>query len=187
MVIQVRERTIEEIEEKLTEMNTDLNKISYLESALKATSFSFEIKRFLWGALSELYGNRKMFDRAAKAMANKAAVEPMAKDRIDSYITAAEIYCRVGKVDEADDMFLRASRDGNEEQKRSIKLARKNVYMISAQELERKAKKAHAAKFYEKLIKMNLEDSERLEIKHKLLDTYNALGKFREAKLLEGL
>jgi len=187
MAIQVRERTIEEFEEKLLEMNTNLNKISYLESALKATSFSFEIKRFLWSELSKLYEERKMYDRAAKAMANKASVEPMAKDRIDSYITAAEIYCRIGKVDEADDMFLRASRDGNDEQKRAIKLARKNVYTVSAQELERKGKRAGAAKFYEKLLKMNLEDVERLEIKHKLLDTYNALGKFREAKLLEGI
>ncbi len=45
MVVQVREKTIEEIEEKLTEMSTALNKISYLESALKAVDFSFEIKR----------------------------------------------------------------------------------------------------------------------------------------------
>ena len=187
MVIQVRERTIEEIEDKLVEMNTDLNKISYLESALKATSFSFEIKRFLWGELSELYAGRKMFERAARAMANKAGVEVMFKDKIDSYITAAEFYAKIGKVDDADDMFLRASRDGNDEQKRAIKLARKNVYSVSAQELERKGKKASAVKFYEKLIKMNLEDVERLEIKHKLLDTYTALGKFREAKLLEGL
>jgi len=178
---------MEEIQEKLTEMNTDLNKISYLESALKATSFSYEIKRFLWGKLSELYGDRGMFDRAAKAMANKAGVEIMFKDKIDSYITAAELYSKAGKVDEADDMFLRASRDGNEEQKRSVRLARKNVYLVSAHELEREEKKAHAAKFYEKLIKMNLEDIEKLEIKHKLLDTYNALGKFREAKLLEGI
>ena len=187
MTIQVRERTIEEIEEKLLEMNTDLNKISYLESALKATGFSFEIKRFLWRELSKLYEGRAMFDRAAKAMANKAAVEPMAKDRIDSYITSAELYARVGKVDEADDMFLRASRDGNDDQRRAIKLARKNVYTVSAQELERKGKKASAVKFYEKLIKMNLEDVEKLSIKHKLLDTYRALGKFREAKLLEGV
>ena len=187
MVIQVRERTIEEIEDKLSEMNTDLNKIGYLESALKAMSFSFEIKRFLWGELSKLYEGRKMFDRAAKAMANKAGVEVMSKEKVDSFITAAELYARVGKVDEADDMFLRATRDGNDEQKRAIKLARKNVYLVSAQELERKGKKAHAAKFYEKLIKMNLEDVEKLEIKHKLLDTYTALGKFREARLLEGL
>jgi len=184
MGIQVRERTIEEIEEKLGEMNTDLNKISYLESALKATSFSFEIKRFLWGELAELYSGRKMFERAARAMANKAGVEVMFKDKIDSYITAAELFAKIGKVDDADDMFLRASRDGNDEQKMVIRLARKNVYMVSANELERKGKKASAVKFYEKLIKMRLEDVEKDEIKAKLISTYNALGMFREARLL---
>ena len=49
MGIQVRERSIEEIEEKVKEMNTSLNKINYLESAVKVPGFSFEIKRFLWG------------------------------------------------------------------------------------------------------------------------------------------
>jgi imidazolonepropionase-like amidohydrolase len=187
MGVQVRERTIEEIEEKLAEMNTDLNKISYLESALKAVSFSYEIKRFFWGELSKLYGGRKMFDRAAKAMANKAGAEVMSKEKIDSYITAAELYSRAGKVDDSDDMFLRASRDGNDEQKRAIRLARKNVYLVSAHELERKGKKASAAKFYEKLIKMNLEEFEKKEIKEKLISTYKALAMFREARLLEGI
>ena len=187
MVIQVRERTIEEIEDKLAGMNTALNKISYLESALKATSFSFEIKRFLWGQLAELYAERKMFERAARAMANKAGVEVMFKDKIDSYITAAEFYSKIGKVDDADDMFLRASRDGNDEQKMAIRLARKNIYSVSASELERKGKKASAVKFYEKLIKMRLENVEKDEIKEKLLTTYKALGMFREARLLEGV
>lgn len=187
MTIQVRERTIEEIEDKLTEMNTDLNKVSYLESALKATSFSFEIKRFIWGELAELYAGRKMFERAARAMANKAGVEVSFRAKIDSYITAAELYAKIGKVDDADDMFLRASRDGNDEQKRAIRLARKNVYSVSASELERKGKKASAVKFYEKLIKMRLEDVEKNEIKGKLITTYKALGMFREAKLLEGI
>ena len=128
-----------------------------------------------------------MFERAAKAMANKAGIEVSFRDKIDSYVTAAELYSRVGKVDDADDMFVQAGRDANSEQKMKIKLARKNIYLISARELERKGKKASAAKFYEKLIKMNLENVEKLEIKHKLLLTYNALGMFREAKLLEGL
>jgi len=187
MVIQVRERTIEEIEGKLKEMNTDLNKIGYLESALKATSFSFEIKRFIWGELSKLYEGRKMYERAARAMANKAGVEPMLKDKVNSYVTAAELFARIGKVDDADDMFLRASRDSNEEQKMRIKLARKNIYLVSAKELERKGKKASAVKFYEKLIKMRLEDVEKDEIKERLIGIYKALAMFREAKLLEGV
>jgi len=47
MGIQIRETTIEEIEKKLVGMQTDLNKIGYLESAVKETGFSFEIKRYL--------------------------------------------------------------------------------------------------------------------------------------------
>ena len=44
--MQVRESTIEEIESKLGEMATPLNKIAYLESALHESGFSFEIKMY---------------------------------------------------------------------------------------------------------------------------------------------
>lgn len=147
MVIQVREKTIEEVESRLAEMGTALNKINYLESVLKATSFSFEIKRFLWKELSKLYEARGMFEKSAKAMANKAGIEVSFREKIDSYVTAAELFSRIGKVDDADDMFVRAGRDANVEQKRMIKLARKNVYIVSARELERKGKRAGAVKF----------------------------------------
>ena len=187
MGIQVRESTIEEFEEKMAEMNTALNKIGYLESALNVAGLSFEIKRFLWSELARLYEERKMFERAARAMANKAGIEVAFRDKIDSYLTAAELYARIGKVDDADDMFVRASRDANNEQKMRVRLARKNIYLISAHELESKGKKASAVKFYEKLIKMRLEDIEKNEIKEKLISTYNALGMFREARLLEGV
>jgi len=184
MVVQIREKTIEEMERKLSEMSTALNKISYLESAVKEVGFSFEIKRYLWKLLAGLYEGRKMFERAARAMVSKAGMEVMFRDKVDSYLTAAELFARIGKVDDADDMFVRALRDASEGDKVKVKLARKNIYSIVASELEAKGKKASAVKFYEKLIKMNLEDIERDEIKVKLLERYKALGMFREAKLL---
>jgi tetratricopeptide (TPR) repeat protein len=187
MAIQVREESIDEIRGKLAEMSTALNKINYLESASNISGFSFEIKRFLWDELARLYEERKMFERAARAMSNKAGMEISFRDKIDSYVTAAELFARVGKVDDADDMFVRASRDANTEQKSKVRLARKNIYSVSAKELESKGKRASAVKFYEKLIKMNLDEIEKTEIKEKLLATYKALGMFREAKLLAGL
>ena len=45
MVMQVREKNIDEIKEKLKSINTDLNKINYLEEAIKERGYSFEIKR----------------------------------------------------------------------------------------------------------------------------------------------
>lgn len=184
MVVQVREKTIEEMEEKIASMATALNKIVYLESALKAVNGSFEIKRFLWGELAKLYEERKMFERAARALGNLASMEPMFKDRMDSYVMAAEMFCRVGKVVEADEMFVRAARDASEADKRRVALARKNVYLGFAKELDSKGKRANAVKFYEKLIKMRLEDIEREEILEKLRVSYKALGMFREARLL---
>ena len=186
-MVDVREKSIEDIETKLGSMNTALNKIIYLESALKEVGFSFEIKRFLWGELSKLYSERKMYEKAARAMANKAGMEITFREKIDSYVTAAELFAKVGKVDDAEEMFVRASRDANTEQLAKVKLARKNIYTVLARELESKGKKASAVKFYEKLVKMNLDETEKIIIKEKLISTYKALGLFREARLLEGL
>ena len=186
MAVQVKERTIEEIEDRLNTMSTPLNKIVYLESALKEGNFSFEIKRFLLDTLSKLYEERKMFGKAAEAMANKAGIEISSREKMESYLASAEFFAKVGRIEDAENMFVRALRTAKPEQKARIKLARKNIYLASAKELESKGKKASAVKFYEKLIKMNLEDIEKEEIRETLLKTYRALGLFREAELLEG-
>jgi len=186
MAVQVRERTLDEIKKKLVEMNTDLNKITYIESALKETGFSFEIKRFLWGELAKHYVGRKMFEKAARAQANKASMEITMRDKMESYILSAEYFAKVGKIDICEDMFVRAGRDVTGEQNARVKLARRNIYFACAKELEDTGKRASAVKFYEKLMKMELDGLERAMIKDKLIKTYNALGLFREAKMLDG-
>jgi len=84
-------------------------------------------------------------------------------------------------------MFIRALRDANFEQKQRIKLAMKNIFLVNAEELEKKDKKASSVQFYERLLKMPLDDLEKKEIKRKLILIYTSLGKFREAKLVEGI
>ena len=187
MAIDVRESTIEEIEGRLGEMVTPLNKIAYLESALRESGFSFEIKRFIWEELVLLYEERGMYEKAGRAMASKAGGEVSRNEKVESYLKAAELFAKGGRVDEADDMFVRAGRDGDVEDKVKIKLARKNIFMVNAQELEKQGKKVSASKFYEKLIKMNLAEEEKQEIKEKLVEIFRATGRFRDAELLEGL
>lgn len=186
MVINVKESSLEEIESKLGEMRTDLNKIAYLESALKA-GLTYEIKRFILENLGEFYENKNLYEKAAKTMSMKAGIDVSFKEKIESYLKAGELYARAGKVDDADEMFVRAGRSASPGQKQRIKLAKKNIYQVVAQELEKKGKRASAVKYYEKLIQMDLEDVEKNKIKEKLKETYKALGKFREAKFLDGL
>jgi len=182
MGMNVKENTLEEIQKKLETIETDLNKIDYLESALKNTSSSFEIKKFIWGELAKLYSERKMFEKAAKAMSNKAGIEASFREKIEDYLYAAELFVKAGKIEDAEEIFIRATRNSNSEDKAKIKLARKNIYLVSARELESGGKRAGAAKFYEKIIKMNLDEIEKSEIKNKLLKSYKALGMFREAR-----
>lgn len=184
MVIQVREKTIEDMEVKLATMGTALNKISYLESALKVVNGNFEIKRFLWGELALLYEERKMFERAARSLGILASMEPMFKDRMDSYVMAAEMFCRIGKIADAENMFTRVVRDAGKADKEKVMLARKNIYFGCARDLEEKGKRASAVKFYEQLVNIRMEDVEKEEVVEKLKIAYKALGMFREARLL---
>jgi len=185
MALRVKEKTISEIQGRINEMNTELNKIAYLESALKS-DFTFEIKRFILQNLAELYESRMMFEKAARAMFVKAGVEISSNDKVESYLKAGELYAKAGKIDDSESMFIKAARDF-EMQRSRIFLTMKNIFLVSAGNLEKKGKKASALKFYEKLIRAPLDESEKEEIKKKLAEEYKSLGKFREAKLLEGI
>ena len=185
-MVLVREKTINEIEVKLSGMQTALNKIAYLESALKE-KFTYEIKRRIWDWLVELYEERKMFDKAGKAMAARAGIDISVREKIESYLKAGELFAKAGKLEDAEHMFIRASRDAGWGEKQKVKLAMKNIFLMSARDLERGGKKASSARFYEKLIKMDLDVLEKQEVKDKLLEVYKSLGKFRDVRLLEGI
>ena len=166
---------------------TPLTKIAYLESALKKNAFTFELKRFIWHKLIELYEERNLIEKAAKASAGLAGIEVAFREKIESYLKAGELYSKAGKIEDSEEMFTRAVRNSTAEQKVNILLARKNVYLVSAHALEERGKKATAVKFYEKLIKMKLDELEKNEVKGKLIMTYKSLGKFKEADLIRGI
>ena len=185
MVVRVLEKTIEEMQVKLGTMNTELNKIAYLESALKVHS-GLEIKRFIWASLVELYDERKMYEKAGKAMSAKAGIDITFREKIESYLRAGEMYAKAGRIEDADHMFVRAMRNANASQKQRIRLAMKNIYLTNAKELEQNGKTASSVRFYEKLMELGLDDLEKKEVKVKLVKIYKTLGKFREAELIEG-
>lgn len=187
MDISIKDRSIKEVDEQLSKMNTDLNKIYFLEKILKNPKPSLDYKRYVLEKISELNENRKMYEKAARYMLQKATIEIASKDKMESYLKAAELYATAGKLEDSEQMFVRAKRECRLEEQGKIELAKKNIFITFAEELEKKGKKASASKFYEHLIKMKLEPQEKQNIKEKLISTYKALGLFREIKLIEGL
>lgn len=184
-MVQVKERNFQDVKSKFDTLATDLNKMEYLESAIKMSDCTIDVKKFAFTNLAELYLRRMMYDKAAKAMYAKAGYETTYREKIDSYLKAGEYNAKAGNIIGADDMFLRAVREGNSEQQPKILLARKNIYMAVAAEQEKKARMSHAVKFYEHLLTMKLDDLEKSLVKKKLIDHYKRVGRFNDAKAVE--
>jgi len=187
MEISIKDKNAKEIDDQLSEINTDLNKIYFLEGLLKNPKPSLEYKRYILEKISELNEGRKVYERAARYMLQKATIEITSKDKMESYLKAAELYATAGKIEDSEQMFFRAKRECRPEEQGRIELAKKNIFISFAEELERKGKKASASKFYEHLLKIRLEEPEKQMIKEKLISIYKALGLFREIKSIENL
>jgi len=184
MEIRVKEKTLKEFEEKIKSMTNDLSRISYMDSALKE-NVTFDVKRFLYTKLAEVFSSRKMFDRAALAVANKIAITTTFREKIETYLQAGELFTKAGRVIDAEHMFNKAMGEANTTEKQMIKNKMKEVFLREAQELDRLGKKASSVVFYEQLLRGSLDPKERQDINQKLLPVYKALGKISEARALE--
>lgn len=184
-MVQVKERLFQDVKSKYETLNTDLTKMEYLESVLKMSDVNMDVKKFALGMLAELYERRMMFDKAAKAMFGKAGYDITFKDKVETYLKAAEYYAKAANVLGAEDMFSRASREANTEQQMKIQIARKNIYLSIANDLEKRGRMANATKFYEHLLTLKIDDLEKHMIKKKLSDYYKRMGRFNEARVVE--
>ena len=171
MEIRVKERTLREVEEKVKSMTSDLSKISYMESALKE-NLTFDVKRFLYSKLAEIFSLRKMFDRAALAVANKIAITTTFREKIETYVQAGELFAKAGRVVDSEHMFAKAIGEGNTTEKQITRKKMKDVFLREAQELENAGKRASSVIFYERLLGMGLDEKDRQDIKQKILPVY---------------
>ena len=185
-MVQVKERNFQEVRAKFESLVTDLTKMEYLESALKASDISMDVKKFAFTTLADLYGKKLMYEKAARAMYGKAGYDTTFREKIESYLKAGEFFAKGGNIISADDMFLRATREGNSEQQARVALTRKNIYLSVAAEQEKRFRMANAVKFYEHLLTFKLDDLEKSMIKKKLMDYYKKVGRFNDARAIEG-
>lgn len=184
-MIRIGEHNFQEVKAKFDSLSSDLMKMEYLESVLKVNEFGMDIRKFVFANLGEIYSKRLMYDKAAKVFYSKAGFDATFREKIDSLLKAGEYYARSGNLIGAEDMFNRASREANVEQKKSIELAKIKVYVTIAEEFEKKGRMTNAVKFYEDLLRMKVSDSDKQKIKAKLIEYYKRMGKFTDAKMVE--
>ncbi|VVB80357.1 Uncharacterised protein [uncultured archaeon] len=185
MVIQVKESTLQAVKAKFDSLMTDLNKMEYLESVVRVPDVAIDIKKFCFANLGSLYEKRLMFDKAAKAYFLKSGYDVTYREKVDSLILAGEYNVKANNVMGAEDMFARASREANTEQRVKVELAKKNIYMAVASDLEKKGRMNYAAKFYEHLLSLKLDPLEKDLVKKKLMEYYKRVGRFADLRMVE--
>jgi len=178
------EMTKSEIEQDL-QGKGNFVQIDHLNRFLKNHQLSIDTKKFIFIKLAFLYDASKLFGEAAKAYDNAASVSLTFAEKIRHYTSAAEFYARLGAFDRVDEAVRKALAEANSKEREDLQATIKMMYKAHAHSLEAEMKRSHAVKFYEKLLDMRLSDSERKDIKDKLSDLYQKLGRLQEFQALK--
>ncbi|MFA5723490.1 MAG: hypothetical protein WC979_04505 [Candidatus Pacearchaeota archaeon] len=180
--MQVLEKNKKEIEERALKMSEFL-RMEYLENCLKKFT-DVEILRYCYSELSRLYERNVMYTEAIKYIAKFQEVAISPRDRLQAYIREIELLIKSGAYDRVEYCYSRLAQSATPKEIYEIETKIITLYKIEGQKFEKTNKNSLAIKVYEKLLKL-VKDSEKTEVKKKLLVLYKKLGRVRESLEIE--
>lgn len=183
---EAKETRKEEVEAKLKVIGGDMLKIEYLENCLKK-QIIFDVRKFVYMRLAELYEGRLMFNEAARNVDGAAEISITFREKMDLYMKAAELLIRHGSYDAAEKSFEKAMICCNLREREVLKKKFKDMFLARAKEFETAKKFNNAIRIYEKLLIFGfVDEEEKKDINKKLAVLYSRVGKIQEAMRLEG-
>lgn len=162
--------------EQTIEGKGNFAQIDYLSRFLKK-DLSIDVKKFVYLKLAEIYDKIKLFSDSARMYDSAAIISLTFADKIQNYVKETEQYIKAGDFNKADEAMKKAMSQGNSREKEEIYSKIKNFYRKTAEKYEEETKRNNASLVYEKLSEMKLNDLERFEVKNKLNELYEKLGK----------
>lgn len=172
--------------EKAIEGQGNFIKIDKLNRFLKEAK-STDVKVFIFLKLADAYEKANMQQESAKMYHNAAISSITFKDKIKYFILEAKMHVGAGNFNDADGALKKALGEANSSQREDILSEVKDFYKHQGEVYEKGLKRGHAIRVYEHLAGMRLSESERTEVKEKLLELYDKTGNIRKAKLLKGI
>jgi hypothetical protein len=167
-----------EVESKLVSMS-DYVKLDFLQKCLDKT-LDFDTRKFVLETLAGIYEDRAMFREAARLLRNSSEINATQMQARQALMRSCELFIRSGEFEESEISFHRALSHAELSEKARMQMKKKSMYMFYAQECLDKEKRRHAMLAYEKVMRMNLDGDERLELRERLMDLYDKLGKVKE-------
>jgi tetratricopeptide (TPR) repeat protein len=163
----------------------DFVQIDYLTRLLKE-SIPMEKKKFVFLKLGELYEKKRMMVEAARMYNNAALIAVTFTDKIKNHVKEAELYIKGGDFIMADEATKKAIKEATGKEKDNISNTVKEFYKLQGMVYEKENRRSQAIKIYEKFLQMNITESERQEIKDKLMKLYEQTGKLKEYFAMQG-
>ncbi len=148
-------------------------------------SLTLDMRKFAYLKLGGLYEKMGMFIEAAKMYHNAGIITIAFSEKIKHFVKETEMYIKADSFDRADEAMRKAMNQANSIEKENIYSTIKDLYKRQGEVYERDLKRNHAARIYEKLQEMGISPAERKDIREKLLNLYDKLGKRREYLILE--
>ena len=158
----------------------DFVQIDHLSRMVKEKDLATDKKRFLYQKLAELYDKKNMFIEAAKMYNNISILSTTFKEKTDAHVRECEFYIKGGDLIMMDEALKKALGEAHQREKEGIFSAVKDFCKRQAEVYAKERRRANAIKLYEKLLQMRLSESERQEVKTKLMALYEQTGKIKE-------
>jgi len=157
--------------------------IDYLNRYLKLMP-PIEMKKYAYIRLAQIYETRRLYADVARSYRNIAMIALTFKDKLEFLMKETEAWVKAGEFFEADKSMKNALIEGSVAEKANITKQVIGFYKTHAELLEKEMKRNQATRYYEKLLKMEIGESEKQVIKNKLSELYDKLGKIREKSMI---
>ncbi len=147
---------------------------------LLTQNLATDTKKFVTIELAKIYESRGMHVNAAKLFDNLAISSSTYADQIMYFTKEAELFIKGSSYPEADMAMKKAIAAAAPKERDKIVAQIKTAFFAHAQEHEKNRRRNNALRAYEKILELELTETERTQVKQKLLPLYESLGKVRE-------
>jgi hypothetical protein len=177
MLIQ-KEMTIPEIEVFLRNKG-DYVQIDLLTRFLQEKTKP-EVRKFAFMRLGEIYERSSMFPNAGRnyKMAGELST---GDDKKHLTLKAVQMFIRASDFSMAEALIRNLTSKSSDRERKEIYEEMKKFYIYTSEIFEKTRKLGEAVKIYEKILTMpEFSDDEKRQVKPKLMELYNKLGKIKE-------
>ncbi|MCX8194066.1 MAG: hypothetical protein N3G19_01760 [Candidatus Pacearchaeota archaeon] len=172
--------TKDELLQQLRAQPSEAKKQEYLEAVLKKPQ-STEVKISALVALAELFVNKKWFALAARNYCYAADLASTFREKMDLYFKGAVLYLQASDYLAAEDNFRKVLVLAANKDRDSLKQKILALYLNQATNFEKSRQLTKAIAAYNRILMMKLPFEKINEIRLKLIELYEKIGKPIEA------